>query len=531
MKKQTLYIFLISIMLMIRIVYYYAQPDIYSDNLAQIATAQNFMEGHGFSFKYLDSQKEFYYKTDIQYPPLYSFLLALITFITSNPLLSSFIIQIAVLLLLTIVWKKIFNLLKAIVFEEAYIYFISMLIMSTSIFNIINTILFVSLLLLSLSIYFIFAYLFLDKSKKLNLFLSTFFASLLFWTHYSYFLVAFYPAVVLFIIYHISKNKSILFGVFSSFIISLIVTSGLLVYNYITTGFINYMRNPDIWEAGFFPEHLLSTDPFFLNTFIKSSYIYYYIFNTDQNIILAVLFQIISIIIFIAISVLFFKLRKNKSLTFQKTSLLFIPFIVIIALTILFLLYPTLRYHEIPLFSWTHIGEPRYLSAVYLSIITIVIMLVFVKVDYLNKKIVKIFKAAMICLILVSSSINIYSAVEDWDYYDYKTNHYNRKHDHGELVINMRIELSRGNIPVFIVNDLIDDSFRMSQLVKAAVIKASEVIKFEHFPSNMVFFLTLPEEKYYRNIDYQLLEWGKKFNLKQIGTVRTSILLFKVNGL
>ena len=403
--------------------------------------------------------------------------------------------------------------------------------MSTSIFNIINTIFFVGLLILSLSIYFTFAYLFLDESKKLNLFLSSLFASLLFWTHYSYFLVAFYPAVVLFIIFYSGKNKTYLYSAFSSFIISLIVISGLLAYNYLSTGFINYMDNRVIWETGFFPENLLLTNPFFLNAFFKSDYIPYYVFNNSHHIFLTLLFQITSFIIFITIVVLFLRLKKNRRIAFEKTSLLFIPFFVIIFLTITFLLYFTLHYHEIPSPGWTHIGESRYMSAVYLSIIAIVIMLIFVKADYINKKIIKTVKVMLICLIFLSLSINIYSFVSDWDEYDYKTNNYNRNRDQGDLVNNIRLELSKGNLPVFINNNLINDySFRMSQLAKAAVINASEVKKIEQFPPNMVFFFTLPEEKYYRDEDYQLLDWGKRFNLNIIGKIYSNGPLLKVSN-
>ena len=202
-----------------------------------MAMAQNFMDGNGFSFKYLDAQQQVYYKTHIQWPPYILYYFLLVSFITANTLLSSLIIQIVVLLFLVIIWKKIFNLFNNLVLEEAYFYFISLLIISTSILNNINTILVVALLILSLSIYFLFAYLFLEKSRKLNLFLSSLFASMLFWTHYSYFLVAFYPAVVLFIIFYIDKTKTYFFSSLNSFFISLVFTSGVLIYNYLYNRF------------------------------------------------------------------------------------------------------------------------------------------------------------------------------------------------------------------------------------------------------------------------------------------------------
>lgn len=531
MKKQGVLILLITLVLLIRVAYYFAQPDLSTDHISQMAMTQNFMEGHGFSFKFLDTQQQIYYNTHIQWPPLYPLLLSIITLITANTLLSSFIIQIAVLLFLVIIWKKIFNLFKPFISEEAYFYFISLLIISTSILNNINTILVFALLLLSLSIYFTFAYLFLDKSKKLNLFLSALFASLLFWTHYSYFLVAFYPVVVLFIIFYSGKNRTYLYGAFSSFVISLSFTSGVLIYNYLTTGFINYMDNPELWDAGFFPEHLLLTDPFFLNAFFKTAYLLDYLFTHNQHILITFSFQLISFLILTIIVILFLRLRKNKNILFEKTSQLFIPFFVIIVLTISFLLYFTLRYHEIPRPNWTHIGDARYLSGVYLSIIAIVIMLVFVNADHINKKIVSFFKVVLICLIFISLSINIYITVEHWGKYSLKADSYEVPYDDlRELFDNIKLELSRGNQPVFIDNDLTVRSFRISQYAGAAVINANEVKVIEQFPSNIVFFFILPEQKYYRDEDHQLLEWGKRFNMNNTGKVYNNLALYKVNN-
>ncbi|MDP2362824.1 MAG: hypothetical protein Q8M94_03540 [Ignavibacteria bacterium] len=529
MKKQGALTFLIIMIILVRIVYYFAQPDLCTDHISQMAMAQNFMDGHGFSFKYLDTQQQIYYKTHIQWPPLYPLLLASITFITANTLLSSLIIQIIVLLLLVFIWKRIFNLFKNFVTEEAYFYFISLLIISTSILNNINTILVLAILILSLSVYFMFAFLLLDKSKKLNLFLSSLFASLLFWTHYSYFLVAFYPAVVLFIIFLINKDKHNLYAAIRSSVVSFIVTSGVLIYNYFTTGFINYMDNPALWDAGFFPEHLLLTDPFFLNAFFKSSYLIDYLFSNNQHIFLPILFQLASLIILIVIVVLFLRLSKNKNLPFKKTSQLFIPFFVIIVLTISFLLYFTLHYHEIPRPGWTHIGDARYLTAVYLSIIAVVIMLVFVKADYLNKNILNLIKVVFIFLIFISLSINIYITGKEWGNYSFKTNNYVVPgEDLQNLFYNIKHELSKGNQPVFIDNDLTVRSFRISQYAGAAVINSNELKDIEGFPSNMVFFFILPVAEQYRDEDHRMLEWSEKFNLKIIGKVYTNLDLFRV---
>lgn len=531
MKHTQFLWLLIAVLILARIAYYYAQPDMSTDHLSQMAMAQNFMDGNGFSFKYLNAEGEIYYTTHIQWPPLYPFLIAMLGFITGNLLLSSFLLQIGVLILLAATWKKTFNLFSSLLTEEAYYYFISFLLISTSILNNINTILLFALLLLSVSMYFTFAYLFKERSK-LNLTLSALFAALLFWTHYSYFFVAFYPALVLLIIYFLRKDRKYFYAVSGSFIISLVISSGVLIYNFVTTSNINYMDNPDIWDAGFFPEHLLLTDPFFINAFFKTSYLFDYIIKTAPDLIITSAFQLVSLLVLAAIIILYSRLRKNKTLPSEKTSQLFVPFFVIIGLIILLLLYFTLRYHEIPRPNWTHIGDPRYLSAAYMSVAAIVVMLIFNKAGYISIKFVKSIKVLMMILIFINLVINIYIAADHWGKYSFKSDSYEVPYDDlRELYDSIKLELANGNEPVFIDNDLTVRSFRISQYAGAAVINSNELKDIEDFPSNMVFFFILPVEGQYRDEDYQTLEWSEKFNLKNIGKVYTSLNLYKVNNL
>ena len=110
------------------------------------------------------------------------------------------------MLLLIIIWKKIFNLFNKLVSAEAYFYFISLLIISTSVLNNINTILVVSLLILSLSLYFMFAYLFNDNSKKINIVLILSFCIFVVLDPLQLFLCGFFPACCF--IYHFLFNKN-----------------------------------------------------------------------------------------------------------------------------------------------------------------------------------------------------------------------------------------------------------------------------------------------------------------------------------
>lgn len=531
MKKCKLYCLLLTIIILVRIAYYIVIPDIYSDNIAHMAIAQNFMEGHGFSYKYISSEKEIYYKTDIMSPPLYPFFLALITFITKDPLMSSFIVQILSLLLMAFTWEKIFNLFKPYISDDGYFYFISLLFVSTSIFNVINTILILALLFLTISLYFTFRFILLEKSKRINIIISSIFSSLLFWIHYSYFFVAFYPTIVLLIIYYLKRSKIPFTTILISFSTSLIISAGLLTYNYLTTGHLNYMENPEIWETGFFVEHLLLINPFFINAFLKSDYLNHYLIGTSTYTLLNIGIQFISFTVFALIVFLYLKLRKLITSPSEKLHLLFIPFGTVFILVILLLLYPSLRYSEIPLPGWTHIGDSRYLSAVFLSIIAVVIILLFTKVNYLSEKIRKYGKMMLMSIIIINLLICIYSVFTHLDYYNYKANDYNHKNDHQDLYNNIRSEVSEGNLPVYIDNDLIVDSFRMSQLAKAATIKFKEAVKIEEFPKTMVFFFTIPGVNKLRDKDQKLLDWAKRFDTKEVGQIRTNIHLYRVKYL
>ncbi len=527
--KQTRFLWmLVFALVLVRILYYYAQPDMSTDHLSQMAMAQNFLNGNGFSFQYLNSNAEIYYETHIQWPPLYPLILALLGLITSNLLLSSFIIQTAVLLLLIIVWRKTFALLKDYITEEAYFYFISFLLISTSILNNINTILVFALLLLSVSLYFTFAYLFKEKSR-LNIIFSASFAALLFWTHYSYFFVAFYPAVVMLILYALRKDKDYFITGAGLFTISLTIVSGVIIYNFLTTGNINYMDNPEIWDAGFFPEHLLLTDPFFLNAFFKTSYLFDYIWKNQQELIITLAFQIISLTILVLIVLFFARLKKNKVQPFEKTSQIFIPFFVIIILVLVFLLYFTLRYHEIPRPNWTHIGDPRYMSGVYMSVAAIVVMLLFTKTNYISNKVVNAVKLFLLVLIFINLGINIYITTDHLGKYSFAKNAYKVPYnDLTDLYYNIKQAQDDGNIPVFIDNDLTVRSVRLSQYAGAAVVHLRVLKTINDFHPDMVFFFILPEEENYRDEEYHLIEWAKDKEIHTMGKVYSTLELKKI---
>ncbi len=496
-----------------------------------MAMAQSFMDGNGFSFKYLNSQAEIYYETHIQWPPLYPLVLALVSFITSNLLLSSFIIQTVVLILLVVAWRKTFFLLRNYVSEEAFFYFMSLLLISTSILNNINTILVFALLLISVSLYFTFAYMFKEKSR-MNIILSAIFAALLFWTHYSYFFAAFYPAAVMLLLFIMKKDKDYLITGAGSFTISLAIVSGVILYNILTTGNINYMDSPDIWDAGFYPEHLLLTDPIFVNAFFKTSYFVDYVWNSQQPLIIFLAYQLISIAILFLIILFYARLSKNKILPFEKTSQFFIPFFMIIALILIFLLYFTLRYHEIPRPNWTHIGDPRYMSAVYTSVAAIVVMLLFIKTEHIDGKVINVIKSFLMILILINLGINIYITADHWGKYSFEASVYEvPERDLQDLYDNIKLEQSAGKLPVFIDNDLTVRSVRISQYAGAAVISSDLLNDIEVLPVNMVFFFILPIAEEYREEDYQTIEWSKRFNLNNIGKVHTNLNLYKVNNL
>ena len=196
------------------------------------------------------------------------------------------------------------------------------------------------------------------------------------------------------------------------------------------------------------------------------------------------------------------------------------PFTVVIALTLGFLLYFSLHYHEIPRPGWTHIGDPSYLSPVYLSIFSIFILLLFAKAVLYNTKVLAVFKSVLIGLIFINLAINVYITFKEWGNYTLENNIYKVPNsDLEELYENIKLELSKGYQPVFIDNELTVRSFRISQYAGAAAINANELKTIDQIPSNLVFFFILPEEEFFREEDNQLVNWGKKYNLKIIGKV------------
>jgi hypothetical protein len=132
-------------------------------------------------------------------------------------------------------------------------------------------------------------------------------------------------------------------------------------------------------------------------------------------------------------------------------------------------------------------------------------------------------------MIFTNTIIVVYAFISELGKYSYKTSTYNQGHQ--DLINNIKLELSEGNLPVFIESGLIVDSFRMSQLARAAVIHVNEIKNIKQFPPHIVFFFTLPDEKSFRDIDYQLIEWGNQFSIEKIGQVRTVLSLYKVKNL
>jgi len=190
-----------------------------------------------------------------------------------------------------------------------------------------------------------------------------------------------------------------------------------------------------------------------------------------------------------------------------------------------------LRYHEIPRPDWTHIGDARYLSPVYLSILAVVILLLFVKVDYLNKNILKFIRTVLILLIITNSLINIFITFKELGNYSYRKDTYIVPgKELQSLFTNIKLEISKGNLPVFVDNELTERSVRVSQYAGAAVIDEKDIINLERFPSNLVFFIIMPNEKYYDKEDWQFKDWAEKYTLRNIGNVYKDITLFRINN-
>jgi hypothetical protein len=290
------------------------------------------------------------------------------------------------------------------------------------------------------------------------------------------------------------------------------------------------MDNPNNWVAGFFPEKILRMDPFFVKAFFNSGYLpaNLFFFSKNYHGALNLFFHIVSLGLIIFIILFLLRLKKEESKSFEKTYKLVITLFIVIVTSISFLLYFTLHYHEIPNPGFTHIGDARYLSALYLSVIAIIITLIFIKNNYLHKKIILTFKAVLIFLIILNVSVNFYLIIQNWSIHNFEGRNFKTERNYEKLFESIYRESETGNQPVFINNNFTVLSARVSQYAGAAVISVIEVTEIEILPEKMVFLFILPESNHYKIEDHQLVAWSKRFNLEKIGKVDSNFNLFKV---
>lgn len=514
---------LLILVFIIRVLYFLAQPDTCTDHVTQMALAENFMNGNGVSLAYVseDDISKAVYKTNIQWPPAYIVVLSLLTFLTKDFLLSSFIIRNFSLLLLLIIMYKIFSFFKDIVQDNYLLILFSFVLITTSIYNNINTILVLPLVLTFLSFFLFLKYYFSEGKYIQSLLIASIISSLNFWFHYSYFILTFYiPIIMLFL--RLKNKENINFShIFLSFFIVIVIDSLLIVYNKLFAGSINYMENPNIWEKGLFLKNLLLIDPFFINSLFKTVYLNQFFLDST---FFRVILHFFSFLVFISIWIGLKKLYRILNINLKKKFLfLLVNLLFIFLLNILILLFLSLHYYEIPRPGWTHIGDPRYLSISYLVIILIIFIIGYNKINY-DSFISKIFRIIFISFLFLNIFLNVYNVKINLNSPFRDTQLIFSDGDLKDLYCNIKKIKDSDKKVVFIDNGATVRQLRMAAFAGAYICDSNYFLNKELKTSQEIacIFPILFDDM--RKIDIKLLEFGEKNNFVKIGEINNQHL-------
>ncbi len=499
--------------LFIRIFYYIVQPDLCSDNILYMATARSFMNGNGVSIPYVnyDDISKITYKTSIESPPAYSVILSLITIITKNFLLSDFIIRIIFIFITFYYCYKILMLYNEIISIRGIIFAVSFIIISSSILNNINTILIPPLSITSASLYY-FIRLYNSNLRIKEIIFISLLVSMNVWFHYTYILVPFFIPLVFIRDYIKRKNIQTLKSAIISLLIIVPVISLLLLYNYLEAGNIIYMDASSKWEKGFFVSNLQYFDPIFLSALIKLVYFSNFIKNQQYFFLLS---HFISFLIFIALILSFYKFKKVQS---RKIINLFHIFFYVAILILFLLIYTSLRYYEVPRPGWSYVGDPRYFSIVYLTIILLLFLLGFNKIYY-SSKLAKIIRLMLVFFFMVNFLANILIIKSHFGgkYFDLEFNI--EKEPFYDLYHNINSMVNSGKKVVYIDNGATVRQVRIAALAGAIICDSSYFLNNTIRTSEEIICVFYIFTKDSREIDKNLNDFGIENNYYKIGEV------------
>ena len=360
-RKITLVIILLAIASrVIQLIYFF---NIRVDGMYQHMATLNFINGHGISTSYVlpADLSSTIYEPLINWPPGYSLLLApFYLLFNHNYIAAGITLDILAAVTLIVITRKVLKLF------ETPVYLINIFTFLTS-FCIYYFYFIASSDAIAISIFITGLYytLSLFKTKK-NWQVKTagITISLILCAAIKY---LFFPVVFIIPVYLIIKgfaDKEIKFkkaGIYS-FIITVLVSGALILYQKNISGSIAYISQP---ERGFFPEHVLSAYPYIPASFIKPETISL-LFHLPLAIEIAIYraFQLLHLIL--ALSAIIFISKNIFNNRFRKLTLLSDYFYLVffisltIAIVLLTLSLCVAKEEILPGILWTYIEDPRY---------------------------------------------------------------------------------------------------------------------------------------------------------------------------
>jgi hypothetical protein len=512
---------------LVRVVYFYVEPDLSTDHITQMAVANNFVSGHGISLAFADTSnpETTIYKTHIQWPPLYPVILGGLYIVTGNHLISTFIFRIAACLILVYLWNRIIKSFIPTISAPNRFLLLSLITISTSVFNSLNTILILPLIFFAISFYF--SFVFISKTNNLkSLILASFFSGLMVWSHYSFILPSFSLPFSLLLLYIFRRERQYLFSGIIGFSVIIFLILLLFFYNFYFSGRINYMENQGIWEKGFFLNHLLAIKPMFLDALFKTEYLKP-LFNKS---ILIVLFDValhtLSFSIFIVVLIVLIK-NAVKSYHLKSNIHFFIvaSSFVFILLNIVLLSYFSLHYKELPRPGWTHLGEPRYWGNIYLLIL---LLIVYSISFFESEKIKRSLSIILILFVTLNLSINVIIIKKDFIFKGFDLNSLMEKDQLKDLYLKIESLKSEGKYVIFADTELSVRSVRLAALAGGSIIDPSFLNENVFLKNGVIVFGLFKNENVFCK-ETNLRHLLKSRSYEIFGSIGKDVILYKLN--
>lgn len=509
---------LLILVFIIRVLYFLAQPDMCTDHVTQMALAENFMNGNGISLAYVseDDISKTNYKPQILWPPLYIIILGILSSLTHNALFSSFIIRVIVVLTIALFLFKLISNYKDFLSLTNKLFLIAFIIISTSIFNNINTILYIPLVIFFICIYYFLQYINSNSKNYIRLVLISLFLSVCFWFHYLYMITVYFITFYFLYNFLVLKKKEYIINSFTSLLAISISLGALLLYNYFYAGTVSYFENAINIDKGLFLNNLININPFFLYVFLKTEYLFL-IFKS--NIFLKLVLNSISFILLIFI-IMNYKNILNLIDSYNKNriKILMNTFTIIFLLGLILPIYFSLRYNYLSNPDWTYVSESRYFTAIHL-IITIVLFFFSFNVYLKGKRTMKFLRIMFVLSIVISMFINLSIVKRGLSHKFFNIEKLIRAESISDLYFNIKKEKENNRKVVYIDNGATVRQLRMAAFAGASICDSAYFLNKEIKTSDTVACIFSVLTNSPREIDFKLKDFGVKNNYVKIGVI------------